>query len=70
MEVFDVMGRNVARVSQDIFPVSDDQLEPLVWDGRDQFGNLLSTGIYLYRLTLTDEEGLSRTVSQRMIISR
>lgn len=70
MEVFDIMGRNVARVSQDVFAVSDDQLEPLVWDGRDQFGNLLSTGIYLYRLTLTDENGCSRTVSQRLIISR
>lgn len=70
VEVFDLMGRNVARLAKQVTSTGDGELEPLAWDGRDQWGNLLPTGIYLYRLTLTDEEGFSRTVSQRLMISR
>lgn len=70
VEVFDLMGRNVARLTKQVTSTGDGQLEPLAWDGRDQWGNLLPTGIYLYRLTLTDEDGFSRTVSQRLMISR
>lgn len=69
-EMFDLMGRNVARLTKQVASTGDGELEPLVWDGRDQWGNLLATGIYLYRLTLTDETGFSRTVSQRLMISR
>jgi len=70
LEMFDLMGRNVARLSKRLASTGEGELEPLVWDGRDQWGNPLPTGIYLYRLTVTDEKGLSRTVSQRLMIAR
>lgn len=69
MEVFDLMGRNVMTVSEDVTS-ADGQIAPLRWDGCDRRGNPLPTGVYLYRLTLTDEQGKSRTVSQRMMIAR
>lgn len=70
VEVFDLMGRNVTTLTKDMVSASDGQLEPLHWDGRDKFGTELPTGIYLYRLTLTDQQGYSRSVSQRMVIAR
>ena len=70
VEMFDVLGRNVARLTKQVVSTGDGELEPIVWNGRDQWGNMLPTGIYLYRLTLTDEDGFSRTVSQRLMISR
>ena len=69
IEVFDLMGRQVAHVYQRVI-CANGVIEPVRWDGRSQFGYPLRSGVYVYRLTLTDSNGFSRTVSQRMIIER
>ena len=69
MQVFDATGRHVATV-EDQMNSHNESVGPLRWNGRDQFGNPLPSGLYLYRLTLTGEDGFSRTVSQRMMIAR
>ena len=69
IEIFDIMGRSVQHIYKKVY-ASDGVIEPVVWDGCDYYGSQLRSGIYLYRLTLTDETGYSRTVSQRMIIQR
>lgn len=69
IEIFDIMGRSVQQLHKKVSS-SNGVIEPIVWDGRDYYGNHLRSGIYLYRLTLTDETGYFRTVSQRMIIQR
>ena len=67
IEIFDMMGRPVQRLYKKV-TATNGVIEPILWDGRGYFGNPLRTGVYLYRLTLTDETGYSRTVSQRMVI--
>jgi hypothetical protein len=69
IEIFDIMGRSVQHIYKKVY-ASDGVIEPVVWDGCDYYGSQLRSGIYLYRLTLTDETGYSRTVSQRMVIQR
>ena len=69
IEVFDVLGRKVADLRQRVAS-SGGVIEPIRWNGCNASGSRLKSGIYLYRLTLTDEEGFSRTVSQRMVITR
>jgi hypothetical protein len=69
IEIFDIMGRSVQHLYKKVY-ASDGLIEPVVWDGCDYYGSPLRSGIYLYRLTLTDETGYSRTVSQRMVIQR
>ncbi len=69
IEIFDIMGRSVQHLSQKVY-ASDGVIEPVVWNGCDYYGSPLRSGIYLYRLTLTDETGYFRTVSQRMVIQR
>ena len=69
IEVFDLLGRNLTRLSQKVAS-TDNRIEPIRWDGKDKFGNPLRTGVYLYRLTFTDENGNSRTVSQRFMVNR
>ena len=69
IEIFDIMGRSVQHLSKKVYAF-DGVIEPIVWDGCDYYGNPLRSGIYLYRLTLTDETGYFRTVGQRMIIQR
>ncbi len=69
IEIFDLMGRRVDCISQRVSSTGG-VVEPVRWDGRDQWGNPLVSGIYAYRLTLTDENGFSRSVCQRMMLKR
>ena len=67
IEIFDIMGRSVQHLYKKVSAI-DGVIEPIVWNGNGYSGNPLRSGIYLYRLTLTDETGYFRTVSQRMVI--
>ncbi len=69
IEVFDLMGRRVNCITKRVYSVGG-AIESVRWDGRDQGGHPLNSGLYTYRLTLTDESGYSRSVSQRMVLCR
>ena len=69
IEIFDIMGRPVQRLFKRV-SASNGVIEPILWNGCGYSGSPLSSGVYLYRLTLTDENGYFRTVSQRMVIQR
>lgn len=69
IEIFDIMGRPVRHLHRKVSAM-EGTIEPIRWNGCDYSGTPLRSGIYLYRLTLTDESGYFRTVSQRMIIQR
>ena len=69
IEIFDCMGRPVQRLQKRVTATAG-VIEPIRWDGCSYSGTPLRSGVYLYRLTLTDESGFFRTVSQRMVISR
>lgn len=69
IEIFDIMGRLVQHLYQEV-TATNGIVEPIVWNGCGYSGSPLRSGIYLYRLTMTDEKGYCRTVSQRMIIQR
>ena len=69
IEIFDIMGRPVQHLSKRVTSTNG-VIEPIRWDGCSYSGTHLRSGVYLYRLTLTDENGFFRTVSQRMVISR
>ena len=69
IEIYDIMGRPVQHLSKRV-TATNGVIEPIRWDGCSYSGTPLRSGVYLYRLTLTDETGFFRTVSQRMVISR
>ena len=69
IELFDMLGRNVASLRKTV-ATENNVSEPIRWDGRNSQGAPLPTGLYFYRLTVTDETGFSRTVSQKVMINR
>ena len=69
IEIYDIMGRPVQHLSKRVTSTNG-VIEPIRWDGCGYSGSPLRSGVYLYRLTLTDDTGFFRTVSQRMVISR
>ena len=60
-EIFDVMGRRVAMFQKET-EADGGVVTPICWNG-----SALRSGLYLYRLTVTNSEGKSRAVCQRMI---
>ena len=69
IEIFDIMGRKVQELQKRVSSTNG-VIEPIVWNGCNSGGSPLLSGIYIYRLTLTDGNGFFRTVCQRMVISR
>ena len=69
IEIFDILGRRVGSITKRVSSIGG-IIEPVRWDGLDPSGHPLSSGIYAYRLTLTDGSGYSRSVSQRMVLCR
>lgn len=66
LEVFDVMGRCVARLEEQTSSVSG-VVPPIHWSGRNNNGGELHPGVYLYRLSVTDEAGKTKTVARPMV---
>lgn len=46
------------------------QYVSLDWDGRDANGQLLSSGLYVYRFQLTDETGKQIIAHKKLMIAR
>ena len=65
IEVYDLMGRCVDRITKRVYS-SGGVIEPVRWD----VSGRLNSGVYTYRLTLADDSGYSRSVSQRMVLCR
>jgi flagellar hook assembly protein FlgD len=57
IEIYDVNGRHV-RTLVDREQASGEQ--SVVWDGRDDGGRLMATGVYLYRMTAPGIETASK----------
>ena len=62
LDVYDVSGKLVRRLVERGLP-SGSYSE--VWDGRDNYGNTVASGIYLYRLTAG-----TRTQTRKAILLR
>ena len=61
IEVFDVMGNRVAILERET-DAEVGVVAPIRWDG-----SALRPGVYLFRITVTNSEGKTRTLSQRMV---
>lgn len=69
IELFDLLGRKVTVLTKKVTTTNHGS-EPIRWDGRNAQGMPLPTGLYFYRFTITDEDGFSRTVSQKVMVNR
>ena len=62
LEVFDLRGRLVRRLVDRVLGAGDHQV---VWDGRDDRGGAVASGVYLYRLRYG-----SYTLSRKLVIQK
>ncbi|MGD9547555.1 MAG: C25 family cysteine peptidase [Candidatus Krumholzibacteriia bacterium] len=68
IRVFSVAGRQVASIPVRPTPSLDNGIVP--WDGRDDRGDELANGTYLYRVELQGPEGTLVSDMQRLVVMR
>ena len=69
IEVFSVSGRLVKTLSFN-GAVSGNRFNNVSWDGLDDYGDKLARGVYIYKVTVKDEDGNSVKKLQKLVILR
>ncbi len=69
VQVFTVSGRLVKTIDRQLH-CDGYRSEPLPWDGRDEHGDKLGRGVYVYRLNVTTPEGEKADKFEKLVILR
>lgn len=67
VQIFTVGGRLVKTLQRSI-DVQRMMEDPLTWDGRDEYGDRLGRGVYMYRLKVVTPEGQKQEVFEKLVI--
>jgi flagellar hook assembly protein FlgD len=67
IEIFTVSGKLIKTLSQTINTAGNRSNE-VEWDGKDEYGNRIGRGVYLYRLTVQSADGKRAQKMQRLVI--
>lgn len=67
IEIFTVTGRLIKTIIQDV-KTQGFRVEGIPWDGRDEFGDQLAKGVYVYRLTVRNPDGDSAQEMQKLYL--
>lgn len=69
IQVFTVSGRLVKTIGRQV-ACEGFRSEPLAWDGRDDMGDKLGRGVYVYRLNVASPDGASAEKFEKLVILR
>lgn len=67
--IYDAAGRTVKEIDQKFTP-SGSRTNEITWDGTDESGTRLPSGVYVYRMMLSTEQGFKSTAYQKLVIAR
>jgi len=67
--IYNTAGALVRMIDESITP-TDSRTNEMTWDGTDNNGIKLPTGLYVYRMKITDDQGVSTTGYQKLVLIR
>lgn len=67
VQVFTISGKLVRTLNKYIFSEGY-RTDPLEWDGRDDFGDRVARGVYVYRLKVKNSKGASAEKFEKLVI--
>jgi len=67
VEIFTVSGKLVKTILETVL-TSGFRSEGINWDGRDDFGDRLARGVYVYRLSIETEQGDKAEKIEKLVI--
>ena len=67
IEIFTVTGRLVKTINTEV-KTQGFRTEGIFWDGKDDFGDQLAKGVYVYRVTVTNPDGDTAQAMEKMYL--
>lgn len=67
IDIYSIQGNLIKTISQD---VSNDgyRVAGINWDGKDDFGDNIGRGVYIYKITVTGNNGMQAQSFQKLVI--
>ena len=69
VDIFTVAGKLIKRLSNTIITEGNRSSE-VEWDGKDEYGDYIGRGVYVYRLTVKTADGKKASKFQRLVLMR
>ena len=67
VEIFTISGRLIKTILQTINSATSRSKET-VWDGKDEYGNRVGRGVYIYRLRVRTPDGKTADKWERLVV--
>ena len=67
IQIFTVSGRLVQTLN-DIIPTQGFRVSQIFWDGKDNYGDQLAKGVYIYRVKVKDSSGQTAEKTEKLVI--
>lgn len=67
IQIFSVSGRLVKTIQQNV-PNSGSRVANIAWEGKDDYGDKLARGVYVYRLKVKASDGSLKDKYQKLVI--
>ncbi|GIV26573.1 MAG: peptidase C25 [Bacteroidia bacterium] len=67
VEIFTISGKLVKTIHKDIY-VTGYREDSIEWDGRDDYGDKLARGVYIYKVTISDTNNKKAEKIEKLVI--
>ncbi|MFT5566185.1 MAG: hypothetical protein ACI81Y_001127, partial [Glaciecola sp.] len=68
IQIFTVSGKLVKTIQNTLIPQHEGSNESISWNGRDDYGDKLGRGVYVYKLKVKTPSGLKEEVFEKLVI--
>jgi flagellar hook assembly protein FlgD len=67
IEIFTVSGKVIKTITKNINTIGY-RVDDISWDGKDDFGDNIGRGVYIYKVSLRDDTGKKVSQYQKLVI--
>ena len=67
VQIFNVSGKLIKNISKFVH-TEGFRSEPIEWDGRDEFGDKIGRGVYVYRVKIKTSDGAAAEKFEKLVI--
>ena len=72
IQIFTISGKLIKTINTNVFTTGfrpdPSQTPDLQWNGRDDYGDKIGRGVYVYKIQLTAEDGTRADKFEKMVI--